>query len=96
MVEDNEEQRLRRIAERRADAKLGFRAHLLVYLVVSAGLAAINLLTSSDYYWFVWPMLGWGVGVVAHGLSVHAYVGDHRERMIEEEMARLRRAGPKA
>ena len=40
-------------------------------------------------------MLGWGVGVIAHGLSVYAYVGDHRERMIEEEMSRLRRAGPK-
>ncbi|MDP3852910.1 2TM domain-containing protein [Phenylobacterium sp.] len=95
MIEDNEDQRLRRIAERRADAKLGFRTHLLVYVIVNAGLVAINLMTNPDgYLWFPWAMLGWGLGLVAHGVSVYAYVGDHRERMIEEELARLRR--PKA
>ena len=91
MVEDDEEQRLRRIAERRADAKLGFRGHLIAYVVVNLGLVAVNLITSPGSYWFVWPMLGWGIGLVAHAVSVYAYVGDHRERMIEEELNRLRR-----
>ena len=48
MAED-EELRLRRIAERRADAKLGFRSHLMVYAIVNAGLVAINLTTSPGY-----------------------------------------------
>ena len=81
---------LRRQAERRADAKLGFRAHLIVYLIVNVGLVAINLLTSPDSLWFYWPMLGWGLGLLAHGMAVFAGGGDVRERAIEAELKRLR------
>ena len=93
MAED-EELRLRRLAERRADAKLGFRSHLAVYAIVNAGLVAINLATSPGYLWFVWPMAGWGIGLLAHGFSVYAHAGDQRERMVEKEMARLRNNPP--
>lgn len=37
---DENEQRLRKVAERRADAKLGFRTHLMAYVVVNGALAA--------------------------------------------------------
>ena len=37
---------LRRLAIRRADMKLAFRSHLMAYVVVNAGLVAINLITS--------------------------------------------------
>lgn len=90
---DENEQRLRKLAERRADAKLGFRTHLMAYVVVNGALAALNLLTSPSYLWFIWPMLGWGIGLAAHGLSVYAHAGDQRERMVEKELERLRR-GP--
>lgn len=89
-MSDDNEARLRKIAERRADAKLGFRSHLIAYVVVNAGLAVVNLLTSPGYLWFLWAMVGWGIGLVAHGLSVYAFTGDHREKLVEKEMARLR------
>ena len=48
----------------------GFYANLASYLVVITGLLILNLLTSPGYFWVIWPALGWGIGIVTHGLSV--------------------------
>jgi len=85
-----DDQTLRRQAERAADVKLGFRAHLLAYAVVNAGMVAINLITSPGYFWAIWPIMGWGLGVIAHGIAVFHFGGDLRERTIEAELQRLR------
>lgn len=85
-----DDESLRKSAERRADAKLAFRSHLTIYLVVNAGLAAINLLSSPGNLWFLWPMIGWGIGLVAHGMATYAWTGDVREQMVQKEMDRLR------
>jgi hypothetical protein len=88
MTDDAE---LRRLAIRRADMRLGFRSHVFAYAIVNAGLAAINLVTSPGYLWFVWPLIGWGIGLAAHAAAVYLD-GEHiRDRMIEEEYERLRR-----
>jgi signal transduction histidine kinase len=60
---------LLRKARRRASAELGFYSHLMSYLGVIAFLALVNLLTTR-YPWFVWPALGWGVGLFAHYMAV--------------------------
>ena len=62
------EERLRR-ARRRAAAEVGFYSHLMSYLGVMAFLALINLLTTR-YPWFIWPALGWGIGLFAHYMAV--------------------------
>jgi len=90
--EDDEDRRLRKIAERRADAKLAFRSHVTIYLVVVAGLSVINYFTT-DYPWVLWVGVGWGIGVVAHGLATYGYASGQRERMVEAELARLRSKG---
>ena len=82
---------LRRLAIRRADMKLAFRSHLMAYVIVNAGLVAINLITSSDYFWAIWPMLGWGIGLAAHGVTVYMDGEGMRDRMIEQELEKLRR-----
>jgi hypothetical protein len=87
---DTQEAELRRKAERRADAKLAFRGHLTAYLVINAGLVALNLLTSPDTLWFYWPMLGWGIGLVAHGVTTYTQLADARDDLIEAELQRLR------
>ena len=52
----------------------------------------INLLTSPAYLWFFWPMLGWGIGVVFHGLKVFNYMPflgkEWEEQKIKEFMDR--------
>ncbi len=64
----NQEETLRR-ARRRAAAEVGFYSHLMSYLGVMAFLALINLATTR-YPWFIWPALGWGIGLFAHYMAV--------------------------
>lgn len=51
--------------------QLGFKLHLIPYLVFSILLVSINLKTTPRYFWSVFPILGWGVGVLIHGVCVH-------------------------
>jgi hypothetical protein len=85
---------LERRARRRVGMKIGFATHALVYILVNLGLAMINNVTG-DYRWNVFPLMGWGLGLAIHGTVVFiALMGDgFRERMLEQEMDRLRRQG---
>lgn len=49
----------------------GFRVHLVVYLCVNAFLIILNLLGNSQHLWFYWPLLGWGIGLLAHAAAVN-------------------------
>ena len=86
------EDEMRRIAVRRARAKLGFQTHLLVYILVNLGLAVINYSTWSSHPWFLYSVGGWGIGLLAHGLSAYGVGSGHAEAMVEREMQRLRQA----
>ncbi len=79
-----EEQRQRAI--RRIRAKREFRVHLAVYLAVNALLVVIWAMTSTAYFWPVWPMLGWGVGVVAHAASIYFGPSEITEAQIDREL----------
>ena len=39
--------------------------HLRAYIAVNVMLVAIWALTGAGYFWPIWPILGWGVGVLA-------------------------------
>ena len=71
-----------------AGARVGLYVHLTVYLLVNALLIGINLGTSTQHLWFKWPLLGWGVGVLAHALVAWAVARGPgiKRRMIEREM----------
>ena len=47
-------------------AAIGRRMHLVSYLTVIAGLWLIWALTGAGYPWPIWPMLGWGLGLLGH------------------------------
>ena len=59
-------------AQRKVYAITGFYIHFLVYGLVNAGLLVLNL-TSDPVWWVQWPILGWGIGVVAHGMAVFGH-----------------------
>jgi hypothetical protein len=77
-------------AKERVEAKLRFYIHLAVYVGVNILLVIINLLSSPQYLWFKWPLIGWGIGVFFHALGVFVFSGGGaiKERMIEKEMKR--------
>ena len=71
-----------------AGARVGLYVHLTVYLLVNALLIGINLGTSTQHLWFKWPLLGWGVGIIAHAIVTFALPRRvrTRRRLIREKM----------
>ncbi|NES99551.1 MAG: 2TM domain-containing protein [Sphaerospermopsis sp. SIO1G2] len=47
-----------------------FRSHLISFIVINAFLILLNLFTSPDYFWAIFPLLGWGIGLFFHWLNV--------------------------
>lgn len=77
-------------AKKRVEDIRGFYIHLAIYLVVNGFIIAQNLIISPDALWFYWPLLGWGVGILIHGLSVFVFEGalgkGWEEKKIKEMM----------
>ena len=94
MSDQDEETRLRQTAERRVGAQFGFFVHAVVYVVVNAAMALINLMTSPQTLWVIWPMMGWGIGLLMHALGVFVSLSGLRERAVEAEVNRLRERSP--
>lgn len=66
----------------------GFKIHFAAYVLVNLLLIAINLLTTPNTLWFYWPLIGWGIGIIAHGAAVY-YTGNRRvtrERVVREKL----------
>jgi two-component system LytT family sensor kinase len=84
-IEDKRYQR----AKDKVEAIKGFYGNLTAYLIVIPVLAYINYRTIS-FPWAVFPALGWGFGLVAHGLEAYGYnpfLGKQwEERKIKEFM----------
>jgi uncharacterized ion transporter superfamily protein YfcC len=82
--------RRRQIAIQRIRDKNDFKVHLLVYLLVNTMLVLIWAITGSGYFWPVWVIGFWGIGLVMHGYTV--YRGNQiSEGEIDREMHRLPR-----
>lgn len=83
---------LRKQAKRRVGMKMGFYTHALVYVLVNLGLFAINSWKGGPV-WAVWPLAGWGLGLAIHGVVTFIGLRGNglRERMLNDEMDRLRR-----
>jgi hypothetical protein len=80
---------IERIARRSAAARLGWYVHAGVYVVVTAFLGLLS--ASGGKGWAVYPAMGWGAGVVIHGLIVF-FLTDGRgvyERLVQQERERL-------
>lgn len=69
----------------------GFYSNLLCYLIVIPFLAFLNYNTS-NFPWVIFPAIGWGIGLLAHGMNAYGYnpiLGkDWEARKIKEFMDR--------
>ncbi|UGS24320.1 2TM domain-containing protein [Flavobacterium channae] len=63
----------------------GFYGNLISYCIVIPFLIFINLRTS-NFQWFWFPMLGWGMGLTFHALETFGYGKSWEERKINELM----------
>lgn len=75
-------------AKKRVEARMGFYIHLAVYLVVNIFLIILNLTFIKNYFWAIWPILGWGTGLIVHGLNTFVFTdgSSWKKHPIEKEL----------
>lgn len=65
----------RKAAIKRIEARRGFQTHLVAYIAVNILLTGIWAVSSSGdgngFFWPIFVMLGWGVGVIMNGWAVY-------------------------
>jgi 2TM domain-containing protein len=84
------DQELREQAIAQLKKKRDFRAHVFIYVAVNAVLVAIWAVTGAGFFWPIFPILGWGVGVAANAWDVYGRKPISEEE-IRQEAERLRR-----
>jgi len=87
-MEDLKQNPRYREARRHARDVRGWYVHALIYVLVIGGLTVLNLVQNPGRLWVGWSAFGWGLGLLAHGLSVFVGRGlfgaDWEERKIRE------------
>ena len=78
-----------RQARRRAGAKMGWYIHALVYVCVNIGLVLLSVIQGRG--WAVYPAMGWGLGLLIHGLVVFSLgtSGGFYSRLLAKERQSL-------
>ena len=62
---------LRALAVQRLRKRADFRTHVLVYVLVNAFVVLIWFVTGGPFFWPIFPILGWGVGLVMNAWDVY-------------------------
>jgi len=68
-VRDGDERR--EAAVKRVKAKRDFRTHAATYVIVNAMLVGVWALSGAGYFWPIWVIAAWGVGLALNAWSVY-------------------------
>lgn len=76
---------------RKAQLRASFKTHALTYLLVNALLLGVWYFTGPyqdhyHYFWPIWPLLGWGIGLASHGFAAY---NTSTENAVEREYRKL-------
>jgi 2TM domain len=74
-------------AAKRVKELRDFYVHLAIYLVVNTGLVIIDLVQGDGLQWAQWVILGWGIGLVAHAVSVFVFESRSASRWEARKLA---------
>ena len=77
-------------AKKRVEAKKGFYVHLTVYICVNILLVLIwAFVAGGGFPWFIFPIVGWGIAIIIHGVST--FRGKSDRAAIDKEAEKIRR-----
>ena len=57
---------LRELALDRLKKQADFKLHAMIYLLVNGFLVVIWWMTGAPFFWPIFPIFGWGIGVAAN------------------------------
>ena len=75
-------------ARNRVKTRKKFYSHVITWVVLSVFFILLNLATT-DYFWAIFPILAWGIGVAFHGIQV--FTNEWEDTEIDREYERLRK-----
>ena len=80
------DEEIRKMARERVNEKKGFFIHLVVIWTV----------TGRGFPWFLFPLGGWGIGVIFHFLGVFVFsqhgTSNWENRQMEKEIERIKKS----
>ena len=82
-------------AEKRVKAKREFYQHLVTFIFTNLFLFVVNMMTSPGHFWFVYPLMGWGIGLASHYFTVFGIPGSGpldekwEKKEIEKELRKM-------
>jgi hypothetical protein len=93
MSQQMSEEEVYDLAKKRVREKKDFYNHVVIYVVINILLIIIWAFTSQGYPWFIWPLAGWGVGLIFHGLGVFVFnkQSSWEKSEIEKEAEKIRK-----
>lgn len=65
-----------------AEQRRGFQIHALVFVPAIIAMFIINYFTGPHYWWALWVLLGWGIGLFAHWIFV---LGPARDKSLPKQ-----------
>ena len=71
-------------AIKRLKARREFRTHLFTYVVVNLLLVGIWALSGGGYFWPVWAIGGWGIGLAFHAWDTYGERGITEDEIADE------------
>ena len=57
-------------AQKKVKEIKAFYEHLTVYVLTNPIVIVVNFMTSPEYLWCLWSLMGWGMALIIHGLHV--------------------------
>lgn len=88
MTDTMDREHLRELAVERIEKKRDFHAHLLAYVLVNATFVGIWAVAGGGFFWPVFPIMGWGIGLAFHAWDTYRRA-EPTEAQIEREMRKL-------
>lgn len=74
-------------AKSKVKSRKKFYSHVITWILLSILFIFINLFTS-DYFWAIFPILAWGIGVAFHGIQV--FSDEWEEQEVEREFNKMK------
>jgi hypothetical protein len=90
----NSDKELYELARKRVERKKKFYKHLNTYLVMTIFFVLLNMFTSPGRWWFIFPVLGWGIGIALEYLNIFGLPGiqpdaEWEKKALEEELRKM-------
>ncbi|MFX0037860.1 MAG: 2TM domain-containing protein [Promethearchaeota archaeon] len=67
------EENLRKIAAQKVSFRFSVKIHLYIFILINILLVIVNIFSTPGFYWFLFPLFSWLIGLTMHTLSYILY-----------------------